>query len=171
MKFLIVSILTVFLCSSVKAGDEEAQRRMKKLGKTLRKELKAKLKESPEKALDYCNLNALKITNEFNDSHYKFGRISDKNRNPSNLPQKWMRQYMDQIYNKETTESFHVVDLGGGKRGYLRPIPTVPDCLVCHGENISSSLKAEIDKRYPNDKAKNHIIGDIRGFFWATYNP
>ena len=36
-------------------------------------------------------------------------------------------------------------------------------CLKCHGTDIAPKLKAELDKKYPTDKARGYKMGDLRG--------
>ena len=48
---------------------------------------------------------------------------------------------------------------------YMKAIPTQELCLGCHGSNINPELSALINKTYPDDKAINFALGDIRGAF------
>lgn len=64
---------------------------------------------------------------------------------------------------------FVEVQLSSGKTGLLKPIRTMPLCLNCHGSTIDPELYSVIQKKYPKDKAIDYKVGEIRGFFWATY--
>ena len=48
---------------------------------------------------------------------------------------------------------------------YLKAIRIKEVCLNCHGSNINNDLKKEIQKLYPDDKAINYKLNDIRGAF------
>jgi len=34
---------------------------------------------------------------------------------------------------------------------------------MCHGDNLAPDIAAELARRYPEDKAKGYMAGDIRG--------
>ena len=48
---------------------------------------------------------------------------------------------------------------------YLRPIFIQAECLNCHGSEIDmqQETKELIAGKYPNDKAINYKLGDLRG--------
>ena len=48
---------------------------------------------------------------------------------------------------------------------YAKAIRIKEVCLNCHGSNINNDLKKEIQKLYPDDKAINYKLNDIRGAF------
>ena len=48
---------------------------------------------------------------------------------------------------------------------YVKAIRIKEVCLNCHGSNINDDLKKEIQKLYPDDKAINYKLNDIRGAF------
>ncbi len=52
-----------------------------------------------------------------------------------------------------------------GEYRYMRAIPTMPMCLVCHGENIAPEVSAAIRARYPEDQATGFAPGQLRGAF------
>ena len=47
----------------------------------------------------------------------------------------------------------------------MKAIPTGKVCLTCHGSNINPNLRTKINELYPEDKAYDYKIGDIRGAF------
>jgi len=54
---------------------------------------------------------------------------------------------------------------------FVKPILAAsPMCLECHGKNVDSSVKEQIDKLYPGDKALNHQLNDLRGM-WSIKIP
>ena len=53
--------------------------------------------------------------------------------------------------------------------GYVEPIMVQPMCLVCHGEALQPGVAAQIDERYPEDRATGFKAGDFRGVFWVEF--
>ena len=151
------------------ASEKLALKKIQEFGKILKTELKKGLKESPQKAVEVCNLKAPEIQKQVSSDNISIGRVSLKNRNPNNKPKPWMKGYIQKFQSKEIKKSHIVVDLDNGKKGLLKPIITMPLCLKCHGANIDKSLLAVIKNKYPNDKAIGYKVGDIRGYFWAEY--
>ena len=166
-------IMIFFLLSTVNiaASEEKALTAIKALGKNLKHELQTAIKSKGEvHALEVCNTKAMQITEEAKSMGIDVGRVSLKNRNPSNKPQKWMGQYIKEFHAKKIKKSYVVVNISNKKNGLLMPIKTMPVCLKCHGDNVKSSTLSKINELYPSDKAIGYKVGEIRGFFWATYN-
>ena len=48
---------------------------------------------------------------------------------------------------------------------YSKPLLISKKCLLCHGKKtmLPKSIKEILAKKYPNDKAVDFKIGDIRG--------
>jgi len=51
---------------------------------------------------------------------------------------------------------------------YMKAIPTGPQCVVCHGENVAPALAETIQRLYPDDQATGFAPGDLRGAFTVT---
>ena len=168
-KFLVLTLLSTLSISSYSIDEKEALLKIKEFSSTLKKELKKGLIKSPKEAVNTCNLKAPQIANKLSTSDFQIGRVSLKNRNPNNYPQEWMLQYIQDFHNKKIKKDHIVVQLEDGKKALLKPIPTMPLCLKCHGRNIDPSLQKVITKLYPDDKATGYQVGDIRGFFWVKY--
>lgn len=166
MKFFFIISLII---QSTFANEELAIKKIKQFGKVLKKELKAGLMQSPEKAVEICNLKAPKIQKQVSSEGVTIGRVSLKNRNPSNKPKKWMVSYINQFHENKIKKAFIVTKLENGKKGLLKPIRTMPLCLTCHGKNIDKNLYKVVKAKYPDDKAIGYDVGEIRGFFWAEY--
>ena len=58
-----------------------------------------------------------------------------------------------------------IKDKNNNKFIYVKAIRIKEVCLNCHGSNINNDLKKEIQKLYPDDKAINYKLNDIRGAF------
>jgi hypothetical protein len=170
MKFITLLILFTFTSSIMALEDKVILKNVKKMGKELKRELKSGMKKSPKEALEICNIKAPIIEQKYKKSNLKIGRVSLKSRNPNNKPKKWMLKYIEDFHKKKITKDYIIVDIDGARKGFLKPIITMPLCLKCHGANIDSALSKEILNRYPNDKAIGFSVGDIRGFFWSEYD-
>ena len=66
----------------------------------------------------------------------------------------------------EGMEHFEVVAEPSGKfLRYMRVLPMQPACLHCHGpvEQISESIRSQLNHDYPHDKALGLVVGKVRG--------
>ena len=127
-----------------------------------------------KKALKYCNKEVEKLISKDNKKDYSIKRVSLRPRNKNNYPT---------LYEKEILEKFNELSLKGNKHSTLEYSEIIKDennnnqfvyakairikevCLNCHGSNINDDLKKEIQKLYPDDKAINYKLNDIRGAF------
>nr|VFK10650.1 MAG: Protein of unknown function (DUF3365) [Candidatus Kentron sp. LPFa]VFK26753.1 MAG: Protein of unknown function (DUF3365) [Candidatus Kentron sp. LPFa] len=48
---------------------------------------------------------------------------------------------------------------------YMKAIPTLEVCILCHGASLSPDVVAKLDELYPEDQARGFKVGDIRGAF------
>ena len=170
MKKILITLL--ILNTAIWADDrqQEALETIKKLGGSLKKELQAAMKSGgPIKALEVCNVKAMPLTREAMTKGISVGRASTKNRNPKNKPEEWMESYIEDFHAGKIKKPYVVVKLSSNTHGILKPIKTMPVCLNCHGKNVKSDVRQKINELYPKDKAIGYKVGEIRGFFWATY--
>ena len=64
-----------------------------------------------------------------------------------------------------------------GERGpvlrYMRPISIGSVCLNCHGarETLAPEVRAILDTKYPQDRAFDYAIGDLRGAVSVQSSP
>jgi hypothetical protein len=130
-------------------------------------------------ALEFCNVQALPILAEVSDKHQvEIRRVSNRNRNPSNLPNEEETPLLDAYeYSAENGEkgdpSIQKVE-DGAVFLYTKPI-VIPGefCLSCHGEpgkNIDENTVNKLAALYPKDKAQDHKVGDLRGM-WSVRIP
>ncbi len=182
--FIAICAVTLLSATTLSADKKEYVMQIKKegvkyikmLGKALKKEVKAKMKEDPSGALamGFCSQKAAEITNEVNKqlpSYAKVKRTSFKVRNKENKPDSIdkviMQDYQKAIEeNKFKPDDIKVVNIGNMYRVY-KPLLAKKMCLKCHGENISDDIKAVIKNVYPNDKATGFKEGDLRGVIVA----
>lgn len=136
----------------------------KELGKNLMGQIN---KHGTEKALEFCNINAIPITKskseEFNKS---IKRVSDKPRNSNNLANSKelniIKAYKTAL--KNGLELKPVLKEGT----FYAPITTNKMCMQCHGvkeEQIKPSVLEQINKRYPKDLATGYKPNALRGIW------
>ena len=131
-----------------------------------------------KKALKYCNKEVEKLVSKEYEKGFTIKRVSLRPRNKNNYPN---------LYEKEILEKFNKLSLKDNKdlalehseviKGknnnkfvYVKAIRIKEVCLNCHGSNINDGLKKEIQKLYPDDKAINYKLNDIRGAFVMYLN-
>ena len=132
-----------------------------------------------EKALKYCNKEVEQLVSKNNEKGFAIKRVSTRPRNKNNHPT---------LYEKEILEKFNKLSLkdnkylaiehseiikdenNNNKFVYAKAIRIKEVCLNCHGSNINNDLKKEIQKLYPDDKAINYKLNDIRGAFVMYQN-
>ena len=132
---------------------------------TMKPTLKGLIQSDPshKTALGACSTLGQGMTNDYNRvSDVKVRRTALKYRNPINQPDHTDTVVMERfLASNEFTKSL-VVDMGNNYRVY-KALDVKPACLACHGQNISSSLKTMLVKKYPTDMATNFKVGDFRG--------
>jgi hypothetical protein len=120
-----------------------------------------------ESALTYCNANAMPLTDSLS-KHYNvvIKRVSDKARNPLNLPTANEQKIIDDyLANAENRKPVLVKDEEGYPTFYA-PIVAKSLCLSCHGivgESLLPVNHEKIKLLYPEDKAIGYNEGDLRG--------
>lgn len=141
------------------------------LQSALLRELTAAIAEGgPEHALQACHLEgaalALRVAKR---EGVEVGRTSARLRNPRNAPRPWAAGVVARSAGVPARDAgAFAVDLGD-RVGLLRPIVQQPLCAACHGrvETMAPAVKAELQRRYPEDRAVGFDAGDLRGWFWV----
>jgi len=97
------------------------------------------------------------------------GRTSSRLRNPLNAPRPWAAPVVQKYAGHRAAgiDGF-AVDLGD-RVGVMRPILQRTMCSGCHGpaDELSPLVRAELQDRYPVDRATGFRDGDLRGWFWV----
>lgn len=118
-------------------------------------------------AVEFCNLNALPITDSVARKYQThIQRLSDRNRNPANAIGSKTDSLAWQKIKADNTD--FVTQDEEGEVYYYKPIITaMPTCIKCHGgkKDISESTQKLIAEKYPNDKAVDYKLGDLRGMW------
>jgi hypothetical protein len=125
------------------------------------------------KALKYCNKEVEQLVSKDNEKGFTIKRVSLKPRNKNNYPNLYEKEILEKlnklslIDNKDLAleHSDIIKDENNNKFVYVKAIRIKEVCLNCHGSNINDDLKKEIQKLYPDDKAINYKLNDIRGAF------
>lgn len=128
-------------------------------------------------AVDFCNENAVKLTNSIADDSFEITRLSTKNRNPNNhISTEMDRKAWNEIsflMSDESKPKKHILLQDGNKIHYYKAIPLgMPTCLVCHGNKqneIPTDVQQIIAEKYPNDKAVGYQMGELRGLWKMTF--
>ena len=185
----------VWLCGC-RAGNEkseetqvdpatEEQQRLIALGETIvesaQLELKSNLTAAIQEqglaaAVGFCNANAGSITTAIENEHnVTIKRISNKNRNPENIPSKngsnVLEQFAHEIEEGKALSSTLLTYPDKGAE-YYAPIKVGEFCLNCHGmvDDLQPELIAAIDSLYPQDKAKGYVLGELRGAWLVEFS-
>jgi hypothetical protein len=125
------------------------------------------------KALKYCNKEVEQLVSKDNEKGFAIKRVSLRPRNKNNYPNLYEKEVLEKfnklslIDNKDLAleHSDIIKDENNNKFVYVKAIRIKEVCLNCHGSNINDDLKKEIQKLYPDDKAINYKLNDIRGAF------
>jgi nitrate reductase cytochrome c-type subunit len=171
--------LTFVNAATPKEIKEEAKTAIVKLKTTLQTQLKSNLKKGgPQQAATFCSNKALNITHTVNTSFAndtKIRRISLKYRNTLNSPKSdeaiVLQQMQKDFDNGKKLEPFIVKHVFKDTYKVYKPIFINKGvCLKCHGDVQHRDEKAYkvISTDYPNDKAINYKMNDLRGAFVVT---
>jgi len=170
-------LLTSALNAEEMNSKQEGIKYIKMLGSRLKSELQSKIRadKTGVEAVHFCKENATKITAEVNSklpAYAKVRRTALKLRNAEKngadaIDIKVMKAYEAAIEAKTfSPKDIKVVTDGDVTRVY-KPLLAKQVCLVCHGSKVSKTIKAEIAKAYPNDKAINFKEDSLRGVIVA----
>ena len=126
-----------------------------------------------KKALKYCNKEVKQLVSKDNEKGFAIKRVSLRPRNKNNHPNLYEKAILEK-FNKLSLKdnkgialehSEIIRDENNNKFVYAKAIRIKEVCLNCHGSNINDDLTKEIQKLYPDDKAINSKLNDIRGAF------
>ena len=130
-------------------------------------------------ALEFCHVNALPIVEEVGTKQgVEIRRVSNRNRNPSNLPDNDEKDILEAYeFAVETGEKIdpNIQKIKGGEVFlYSKPIVISSSlCLNCHGKpgvDLDGGTVTKLEELYPRDQAINHQLGDLRGM-WSVRIP
>ena len=150
-----------------------------KLLKNLKSELMIAIKEGGTvSAINTCNIKAIPLTNELiktDNTIKEIKRVSDKSRNPENSPDSLETEaltYFVENYTQPNSEYLQKYRFHDSTFiNYYQPIKVGSFCLRCHGkvEKIDKDVAELIEQLYPDDKAKDYEVDDLRGAIKITF--
>jgi len=177
--FMLVSIVNIGQAEALteqQTLEQQANQRISEFSQALKGQLKAAIKQGGlTNAISVCNTVAPALAAENSKEGWTLERTSLRVRNSANTPDAWELSQLQQ-FEKINASGQHAADKpivaselmvkdGVTHFRYMKAIPTQALCLGCHGSNIDPELSALISKTYPDDKAVNFALGDLRGAF------
>lgn len=154
--------------SVTERGMQIARTTKAELGKNLMGQIQ---KNGVIAALDFCNIQALPITDSMatvHKAHIK--RVTDKPRNPQNLANAVEAVHIE-TFKKQVAageEPAPIVTTSGKQVDFYYPIVTNNMCLKCHGtpgKELESTTLAKIKQLYPADMATGYGENQVRGIW------
>ena len=126
-------------------------------------------------AVEFCNTNALTLTNTYASENIFVKRTSGKLRNMANasdsMEQRILALYWSLKSNgKELKPVIEKDDVGN--QHYFKPIIIQAMCLNCHGDKntqIQPATWQTIQLKYPSDAAWDYEEGDLRGIWHVKF--
>lgn len=134
---------------------------------------KAIKKGGTEYAVDFCNTNAISLTDSIADLYaVNIQRVTNKPRNQNNYlattQDSLVWNKMHQYFQEEGFLPSGTLENDGVDYYYYKPIAMgMPTCVQCHGgvKDINPRTKEILSQRYPNDQATEYKTGDFRGLW------
>lgn len=156
--------------------EQQANQRIAEFSQALKGQLQAAIKQGGLiNAVSVCKSVAPAIAAENSKEGWTLTRTSLRVRNSDNTPDEWELSQLQQFElvnasgqqpeDKPIVASEFIVNEGKTQFRYMKAIPAQQLCLGCHGSNIEPEVSALLSKTYPDDKAVNFALGDIRGAF------
>lgn len=130
-------------------------------------------------AIEFCNVQALPILEEVGQAYgVAIRRASNRYRNPVDQPTDMEQRYLETYeYDVENGNplSPNIQKINEGEEFLYTKAIVIPGglCLNCHGEpgtEINGETLKILDELYPEDQAKGHKVGDLRGM-WSIKIP
>ncbi|MHC4828994.1 MAG: c-type heme family protein [Planctomycetota bacterium] len=151
---------------------ERAQEALGPIKRDLKKALLDAMAEGgPQTAISVCKVKAPGLAAAASKNGLTVGRTSDRLRNPANAPREWVTPLLSEMSTVARADAApRSVELPGGGLGYVAPIYTDGLCLVCHGDP-APEIAAELDRSYPEDRARGYRADEFRGLFWVEVAP
>lgn len=131
----------------------------------------------PDGAVRFCNERALPLTDSVAQQYgIVIQRLAYRNRNPLNAASNDERNILvgwEEAVKKNQELKPKIVQNGDQIDWYGAITIAHPRCLDCHGllqeGDILNETLQQIKKHYPNDRAVNFELGDVRGMWKISY--
>ena len=182
MRFNFMALLILFSIPSVIASEHqqdalkrEAQQLVQQFVGQLKPQLKKAMEAGgPTLAIESCATLAPAIADAISaQSGWKVRRVSLKTRNASRAePDDWERSVLIRFDQRQAAgalpSTINFGEIEGGHYRYMQAQGVEPVCLVCHGQQLSASVKEMLDQYYPNEQARGYTLGQLRGAISLT---
>ena len=152
-----------------------AKNTIKSLTSRLKKQMKKAMKKGgPANAVEFCSSKASEIVTNFNNSLKNGVSIKRVTTNPRNEKHKANENETKILNTLQTLKDNKIVlpkmliqNIDITHTRVIKPIMIKPVCLVCHGtsDTLDQNASKVIQEKYPNDKATDYKVGDLRGAF------
>lgn len=184
-KKLFLVVVSCFLCTTQSFANKTAQltetkakqiakEAIKTVGGKLKHTLGQKVKQGGfENAAKFCSMEATTLAKEASKKlpkGVKIKRITNKPRNTFNQATPLQLKVLEEIELKKKAGKMPqmvVKKISTNHYQVYKPLKIGKKCLNCHGDNNTRDNQAYnvIKQKYPNDKAINYKLGDLRGAF------
>ena len=115
-------------------------------------------------AVTVCHEEAIPLTTQVGEEFdVSIGRVSDRLRNPDNIPPAWAAEMIESADEEAQTQDVDDV------HRRVSPLHIGAPCLNCHGarEDIAPDVLTVIDELYPDDRATGYAESQLRGWVWV----
>ncbi len=154
---------------------EKSLERFATLQNQLTGALQAAIKEEGfAAAIGKCQTLSPELAARQSDGDVRIRRISDRFRNPAHAPDAWeasvLAQWTEDMAAGRTPGALSGVTRDGFR--VMKPIVIQNGlCLACHGTaaDLNPEAARQIARLYPDDRAKDYKMGDLRGAFSAVW--
>lgn len=129
----------------------------------------------PVRAITVCKYSVPEITsNVSRQTGMRVTRVALRPRNRAlGEPDVWEQRVLLDFENRtakgekaDALEYYEIVDEPAGRVfRYMKSLAMTPPCLLCHGPSsqLSEGVRALLASEYPNDKAVEYNVGQVRG--------
>jgi hypothetical protein len=178
----LVSVLAIAGWAAAQADEptkpalDEARKASNELVSSVRGELlKAVEASGPLRAIVVCKYTVPEIASAVSRRYgARVTRVSLSVRNPAlgggdAWEQKVLQSFDERVAKGEKAESLEhyevVTEPSGRFLRYMRALPMLPVCTHCHGtpDQISESVRDQLEHEYPHDRASGVVVGKVRG--------
>lgn len=155
---------------------EESRKLASQVQTQIRGELLKELERSgPIRAINVCKYSAPEIVSSLSRlSGWRVTRVALRPRNRTlgeadAWEQKVLLDFERRVAKGEKAEALEfsemVAEPAGRSWRYMKAIPMAQGCMACHGpaSQISEGVRAQLASEYPNDKAIEYQLGQVRG--------
>jgi len=159
-----------------RAGLEEARKASAELVSSVGSELVKAIEASgPLRAIVVCKYTVPEIASAVSRKYgARVTRVSLTPRNPSLAwpdawEQKTLMSFEQRLAQGEKADAIELAEVTTEPSGkflrYMKALPMLPICVHCHGmpDQISESIRNELNHDYPHDKGVGVLVGKLRG--------